>query len=394
MINKYVLSPFTYIYIEKDKYIIGTIFDKGSETVITDIKNILPTKNLINKGIFIKRSQLEFIKNSYFNKLEDKFHCTPAKIGYIETTSICPYKCKMCPKNTNDLIRVENEMNFQLFKKIVDQLRQNEVTLHLFGDPFFDSDIYRKISYLNEKGIVPSFSTNLTSTTKIDFEKVKNININYLTISIDAIDVELFSKIRGEIDKKLFVNSFDKLNELIKISSETKCIKHFILQMIDLNVNAEHIHLIKEIVSKHNNCSFFQKQFISFPTMENLEFHSENVFEGGEKLFIYQILGKHFPFKCIKPWQKSEMGVLSDGSIVPCCLAFNSTFDIGNLNKNSLENIQNSIDLKKFRYKIWNKEDVGEVCNKCTQFKTKIKHKLIPIEMVEYLNDYCISSWN
>ena len=394
MINEYVLSPFTYIYVEKNKYIIGDIFNKKSEVKLESIEEILPNKDLISKGIFIKKSKINYIKETYFKKLEEKFYSNNIKIGYMETTSICPYKCKMCPKSSNDLERVTNEMHFDLFKKIVKQLNQKYITLHLFGDPFFDSDIYSKIGYLNDNNIMPSFSTNLTSLNKIDFDRLRRTNIDYLTISIDTTNSEEFSKIRGKVNNKFFENSFLSLEKLINISNESNCINHIILQMIDLNINSEQSELIEKIASKYDNCSFFKKQFILFPNMKDVELKSDNIIEGNNKVLIYQLLGVDLPFKCLKPWKQNELGVLSDGAIVPCCLSFNSTVKIGNLNNQTLNDIKNGESFKKFRYGIWNKGYVGEICTNCTQSKTKISNQLIPSDKLDFLIDYCISSWN
>jgi radical SAM protein with 4Fe4S-binding SPASM domain len=64
---------------------------------------------------------------------------------------------------------------------------------------------------------------------------------------------------------------------------------------------------------------------------------------------------------CIMPW--THLHTWPNGNVYPCCLA-DSDYPVGNLKKNTLEEIWNSKDLKKIRTELLNGEKPG-VCHRC-----------------------------
>lgn len=70
-----------------------------------------------------------------------------------------------------------------------------------------------------------------------------------------------------------------------------------------------------------------------------------------EWLWIYDLLGEKKPYRCLKPWDKKESGLLSDGSFVPCCMCYNTTMPIGDVNNESLVDILNGERYLEFRKK-------------------------------------------
>src|SRR3989344_8083748 len=70
---------------------------------------------------------------------------------FIETTSVCNLKCKMCPRNYTSMKL--GTMDFDLFKKIIDEAKKYQArtfSLHLFGEPLCDSGLIEKIAYIKK----------------------------------------------------------------------------------------------------------------------------------------------------------------------------------------------------------------------------------------------------
>lgn len=390
----FILLPTTYIYIDdNDIFHLGNMLNGKAEITVKSIDEIMPSEKFLNCKIFVDYTEVSDIKNYYLEILEKRYNKSSSKIGYIETTSICPYLCRMCPKYDNKLIRKQSIMEEKTFNRAVEQITNQEIELHLFGDPFCDNKIIERIKYLNMHKIFPSFSTNLISILNFNLENLKDCYIKYLTISIDTFDAQLFSEIRGNMSDLLFQNCINKLRRLVIYAERTKCIFRFIFQVIDLNINIESREAIKKMAVEHKNCIYNVKKFIKFPNVNIPKLETKNIFDGNEKVLIYQLLNRKLPFKCLKVWNKKEKGITSDGKIVPCCMSYNAAYDLGNILDNTLKEIEESKKYFDFRQAIWNNTDAGEICNKCSQNSLQLYHKRIPYEQLKYLSIYCIENW-
>lgn len=391
---KYVLLPTVCIKtIDGGFSIRNAVARFGGAVRISSMEQIRPCGTFMENDIFCTEEEVPAYKNWLFNYLEMKYRRSKCGIGYIETTSICPYSCKMCPKGTNNLVRSMAEMPLYIFRNIVDSIDLKDVTLHLFGDPLYDVALYERIAYLNKKNITPSFSTNLISLMRLDWDSILNIKMNVMTISIDTLDASSLSGIRGRTSESDISNSLECLRKLAKLNQKKCFINSIIAQSIRLRDNAKYITGIQKILNSIEGIEFYEKPYIKFPGVIDNELNGDVMLTGNEWMWIYNILNTRLPFRCFKPWRKSEMGVLSDGGVVPCCMCFNETFAIGNICNESLRSIQDGIQFYKFRKNIFNHLDCGPICNKCTQSGASIVHNQINKNSLEQLSRYCMDHW-
>lgn len=391
----YLLSPFTTVsYDDKTGYfILKNALYKNSFFELKKIENLSVCSSTIENKIFIQREDMINEKDRGFKILEKSFLNSSNRLGYIETTSNCPYTCKICPKGNILLEREHPQMKEEIYKKLITQLtNQTTITLHLFGDPLFDRDIYTKIKIANTYGINPSFSTNLLSIQMINYTKIAHLKIHSMTVSLDSNNSHELSLIRGVTSEKIIRKSMAKLEELIYFAKENGCIENIIVQCISLKLNEETTLIIKEFTNKFSNVYFYQKPFIDFPLTKAKEYSKDFYYEHNENIFIYNLIGEELPFKCLKPWQKKEYGVTSDGNFVPCCMSFNPTYPLGNVEILSLKDFFASIQLKEFRKKIYLGEDVGEICNACNVQNQKKFHSKVG-QKLERFKDYCLNHW-
>lgn len=124
----------------------------------------------------------------------------------IETTSRCNLACAMCGHPT--LTRPKIDMDFDLFVKIVDDIKKHEHRLwqmHLQGEPLMDRIFDDRIRYLAAEGVrvASSFSTNCVLLTPertdalIDagFRKVHKKTI-MIRLCIDSMDKSVYDQLR------------------------------------------------------------------------------------------------------------------------------------------------------------------------------------------------------
>ena len=390
----YILMPTSYICFEDDRVFVGNILKKNSMIKFNRIEDIKPNGKTLEQEIFVSDTEISAIKDSYYHKLEKKYHNTATKIGYIETTSLCPYHCKMCPKYNHRINRENIAMNEETFNKIASQLKsQTEVELHLFGDPLCDIAIYNRIKTLNQIGIRPSFSTNLVSLRNICLEKLADIKIGRLTISCDADDHRIFSNIRGGISKEAMMDCYSFIDQIAVLAKKTDCIEMLILQQIKMKYNKDYGNLIRRIADTHDKCQYVEKDFIEFPNSERSKLGRSIEYTGCEKILLYNILKKRTPFKCLKVWDKREQAVTCDGHVVPCCMSYNKAGSFGNVNNQTLSQIQMGEKHKTFRQKIWEGDSTNKICDSCFHDQQWITHTRFNISSANQLRSRCVESW-
>lgn len=392
--QKYFLLPTVCIKVKNHKFYLKNVMYDFEPVECSDLRKIIPTEELVQTHIFAKLNRIQEVKEELLNKLENQFSKMPTEIGYIETTTNCPYLCKMCPKGSNKLERRVDKMSVGMFSSIVDQLnKQAEVTLHLFGDPLFDDDLPDKIKYANVKGIIPSFSTNLISLKKMDMQKYKKIKIKNLTISIDTIFGEQIEKIRGNTSKAQIEEGWHCLEKIISEIDIVKFIEKIFLQSITMTVNESTRRFLKEYVEDKNNVEFYEKVFIEFPNTHDFEYKETVCYQQEEWIWLYGVIGVKLPFKCLKPWVKREMGILADGRVLPCCMCYNATSELGSIKTELISDIQEGEVYKNFRRQIWEGKDCGVVCTGCGINEQKFYHREIECKQLSYLKQYSVEQW-
>ena len=62
---------------------------------------------------------------------------------------------------------------------------------------------------------------------------------------------------------------------------------------------------------------------------------------------------------------RDHIGILVDGTVVPCCLDANGIIDLGNIFKESLDDILNKQITKEIISGFQNNKAVHPLCNKC-----------------------------
>lgn len=248
---------------------------------------------------------------------------------YIEITNTCNLNCDFCPKHH----RKKRQLTAEEFDLLTDKIRGKVSFLyfHLMGEPLLHSLLPQFITLAREKG----FKTVLTSNGTL-----LNRAMGLLDTLPHKVQLSLHShesNERGELDSYM--------DEVMRFSTEAAkrgtCI---VLRLWnqggrDLE-NEEVMRLIEKYVPKpwkersdgfrlcDNLYLEFDRKF-SWPDAEGNSGSQEN---DGEK-------GSHVKKQLFCKALLKQIGVLADGSLVPCCLDHDGDVVLGNLFRQSLEEI-------------------------------------------------------
>lgn len=305
----------------------------------------------------------------------------PLQTITIRVTKACNLRCLHCYSISG--LKLKNELSLQEIKEIIDQSKKLGAIRIFFtgGEPFMRPDIYEILKYADDNGFAIYISTNGTLFNKKVVNFLKSLkHLRTLQISIDGLR-ETHDSIRGAkgtFDKAITWAKFIKeefKNNNAKIA--------FILTL--MKKNKHEVVKVYELAISLGIDVFAIVPLYPVKRSENAEDVSV-----WEKYKIFQDLCKIY--KSRKPKTKigllvppalipkllkeieygsgyvctfpSMLGIDANGDVAPCDGLFSyRNFILGNIRKNSLENLWNHPLMKKL--KGIERNGLKGVCKKC-----------------------------
>lgn len=122
------------------------------------------------------------------------------------STKTCNLKCRHCYMNSDNK-KYQNELTTQEAKSFIDDLADFHVPVLLFsgGEPLIRPDFFELAEYAQAKGVRPTLSTNGTLITREVAQRIKDIGVGYVGISLDGLqDVnDQFRGVEGAFQKAM-----------------------------------------------------------------------------------------------------------------------------------------------------------------------------------------------
>ncbi len=272
----------------------------------------------------------------------------------VETTNMCNGNCITCPRHK--LTRPQGVMDFDLFRKIVDECSNKKVQslhLHNFGEPLLDNQLPMKINYAKSKGIsnVRIFS-NLSLLNEEMAEKIIRSGLDDLKVSFDGSTKEEFEEIRKDI-------SFDDVRKNIYMVVKLRKKLGFKKPRISLvfvrvkNNNNKKSNILSEWKGIVDNI------FVSY--MHNWGGAFNHNGKNGK-------LSRKKLLPCLRIWK--TFTILWDGRVALCCLDYDGKVILGNVRETSIEEIFNGEVLKSIRnLHLQRRFEEIEICAECSARK-------------------------
>jgi len=307
----------------------------------------------LSSSLIINNKIYELAYNKKIETTIKKLEQRPPLGVDIGVTNACNANCIMCPHHK---LKNIGTMDMKLYKKIIDncsKLKIKMITLSFFGEPLLDKTLIEKIKYSKEKGLQVGFYSNASLLTKDWAIELIKSHLDGITISFDGYTKETYEKIRRGL--KFDVVKKNILN-LIKIRK-------------DLNKNHPKINLVLVELEENKNeiKSFYEewKNKVDSINIINMRNWANEIDKKGTKEsfhFNYKIKRK----PCSLIWQK--MVIDWNGDAVLCCDDWNHSTILGNLKKQSIEEIWKGEKLKKIREAhIEGKFHKVPICAKCNK---------------------------
>lgn len=254
---------------------------------------------------------------------------------YIEITNSCNLNCDFCIKNT----RVNKFISINEFSNILDKIENytDYLYFHILGEPLLHPNINEFISLAHNK----NFKINITTNGYL-INRLTNYNLRQINISLHSFDDRYNIDINTYLD-----NIFNIIN---KLSNTYISLRLWVK-------NKYNDYIIDYINKKYNiNIPYDVKNYIINDKLFINNFHE----------FIWPDLNNSY-YSCNGKCYglKDHIGILSDGTIIPCCLDTKGIINLGNIYKDNLEDIINRKRVTNMITNFNNNIKIEELCKHC-----------------------------
>ncbi|MGD9731209.1 MAG: radical SAM/SPASM domain-containing protein [Desulfamplus sp.] len=298
-------------------------------------------------------------------KLETVIPLSTPFIINIDPSDICNFQCKFCPTGNKSLMkkthgRNHGIMDFQLYKKIVDDISEFEkpikvLRLYKDGEPFLNPKLAEMIEYAKSKKCIDRIDTTTNAVLlnpKTNIEIVE-AGLDRINISIEGINTQQY----WEFSK--YKVDFYKLVDNIRHLYENKKQCEIIIKINGDILSEEDKKKFYEIFGDIADGVYIEHIMSCWP-----EFELKDVKVNQE----YGIYGQKIKEVIVCPYIFYSFSINSDGSASACFLDWARKLIIGDAKQQTVKDIWNGEALREFqRMFLMKKRKNHIICGNCGQ---------------------------
>lgn len=273
---------------------------------------------------------------------------------YVEITNICNKKCKFC----SPLLRPLKYMSIEEFEYILKEIKEytDYIYLHVKGEPLLHPNL-DKILKLSE---TYNIKVNITTNGTLLLEKI-DIILKYKCVRQINISLHSFDK----KDNKKYIENILKATKKILFNSPIY-VNYRFWTLENNTLTKEMQNMIIKIINYFSLSNDLMNQITR---NSNIKL-KENLFLNKFGLFDWPSLNNSFvSYYGTCNGSKDHLAILSDGTVIPCCLDSDGIINLGNIYKTKLKNILQSEKFIEFNSNLKNNKLICELCQKCSYRK-------------------------
>ena len=295
-------------------------------------------------------------------KLENILPLNAPLVIMLEPTNRCTFKCAFCPTGDLGLLaktprRPLGDMSLKLFKKIIDDLDDfapsiiKRVQLFKDGESLLHPDIIEMIEYTKKSKIIQEVDVT-TNASLVDDEMASKL----IESKIDTIRVSFEGSVDNEMYKKITKTdySYDSIKEnfyrLYRARKKKNLTKPYLeAKVIDTGFSQEKLDKF------YNDFNGIADEMTVDPLVDRKKLTGK-IIKGQKELIENQV--------CSVPFY--NLTINHDGSVSVCCVDWNYTTLVGDLNDMSVYDIWHGDKMYEFRkMHLMGEAGKHELCKKC-----------------------------
>lgn len=257
---------------------------------------------------------------------------------YLEITNNCNLNCSFCIKNS----RPRKYMEESKFRIILDKIKPytNYLYFHVLGEPLMHPKINEFINIASK-----DFKVNITTNGYLINRIKDNKNIRQINISLHSYN-EIYGKSLNDYMNDIF-DVVDNLKKYTYISYRF---------WVNSKYSSEILSMINEYYNKN----------IRIEEIKNNYTIDKNIFISINEEFVWPDLENDYYNEFGTCYAlRDHIGILVDGTIVPCCLDTKGIIKLGNIFSDNLESIIKGTRYNAMKNGFKNNKKCELLCKKC-----------------------------
>ena len=264
---------------------------------------------------------------------------------YIEITNKCNLKCSFC----SPVKKPRKEMTKEEFEQILLKMKEytDYIYLHVKGEPLLNKDIIDFIHLAAQYNLKVNLTTNGTLFPKLAKQLGECENLNKINFSLHS--------------ENNIPNYCEKIFDSIKYLSPKTTVIYRLWTLNNNQLDEKSTQIVERIKSYYN---------LSTETVEKIKRENNikilsTIYVDKANLFTWpEITNYKSNGYCYA--LKTQIAILVDGTVVPCCLDANGIISLGNIYEKNLSEIINSKRYILLQKSFQDRKPVEKICQSCT----------------------------
>ena len=263
---------------------------------------------------------------------------------YVEITNICNMNCSFCHGHS----RPAKRMSLAEFSQVLDQLqgKTQYVYYHLMGEPLTHPQLPEFLQLAKKQGFRSVITTNGTLLPSRG-QAVFDAGLHKMFISVHSFEGQDLQACRRYLEGVVSgVEMAEKAGTIVSLRLWNKG--------YDDGRNPEILNYLQENLPgewAENTRGYRIRDKVFLEWGDRFAWPDRQAPDGGDQVFCYGL--------------KDHFGILSDGTVVPCCLDSDGVINLGNVFRRPLEKILSSNRAKAMVTGFQCRKATEELCRRC-----------------------------
>ena len=262
---------------------------------------------------------------------------------YVEISNMCNLKCSFCPGTK----RPGRRMTAEEFEGILPKLRPytDYLYFHLMGEPLCHPELENFLALAHQAGFQVILTTNGTLIGKVGQVLLKSPGLHKINFSVHAFEANAFH-----------FTLEDYVQSLCDFGKQAGCLT--VYRLWNRGGEDRKNEEILSVLHRNYPGDWVQERL-------GIRLADKTYLEYGDR-FQWPELGgseENAPVFCYG--LRDQLGVLCDGTVVPCCLDHEGDIPLGNLFRQDLQEILDSPRAKAIYEGFSGRKAVEPLCKTC-----------------------------
>lgn len=279
---------------------------------------------------------------------------------YVEITNVCNLSCSFCPP----LKRSKSFMSVEEFNHIAKTISPftDYIYLHVKGEPLLHDQLKEILSICDANNLHANITTNGTRLGEAREILYSSPSLRQINISLHSFENVNDSSLE-EFD--MFLNTIFTVSK--HLASHTPTLISLRLWNLDKDNLSESSKVRNHYVLKRIKDEFILDYNISEALEKNKGIKlSDKIYLNQDYEFTWPSLGSNFiSDKGYCYGLKTQLAILVDGTIIPCCLDGDGVINLGNIFIDDLATILQSERVTSIQKGFLTRTATEELCKRC-----------------------------